>query len=285
MYAIIEKACAKINLTLSVLSKRADGYHEIDSLMHTVSLSDTVGFSPAAEISLAVSGAAPAGRENLMWRAAELFFRESGLPGGVAMSLEKQIPAEAGMGGGSADAAAVLRGLSRMTGAGYSLADLARMGAALGADVPFCVAGGAARCRGIGERLSPLPAWEGLPLLIVRPAAAVSTARAYGAIDRRKARSACTADLAAAALSARDPAALSRALSNDFEAALFPEEPVLSEAKAFLAGTGFPNLMTGSGAAFFVLAGGAAREQLQRDILAAHPDWFTAPAETTAGIL
>ena len=114
---IAEKAYAKINLTLSVGEKREDGYHEIDSVMHSISLCDEVKLTEAGGISLSIKeGLAPGGKANLMWEAAELFFRETGFSGGVHMELVKQIPSEAGMGGGSSDAAAVLRGLNRMTG-------------------------------------------------------------------------------------------------------------------------------------------------------------------------
>ena len=114
---IAEKAYAKINLTLSVGEKREDGYHEIDSVMHSISLCDEVTLTEAGGISLSIKeGLAPGGKANLMWEAAELFFRETGFSGGVHMELVKQIPSEAGMGGGSSDAAAVLRGLNRMTG-------------------------------------------------------------------------------------------------------------------------------------------------------------------------
>ena len=140
---IIETAHAKINFTLSVGSKRADGYHSIDSLMHSISLSDHITLTKAETITLSVTeGEAPLGRENLMVRAAERFFEETGLSGGVSMTLAKRIPSEAGMGGGSSDAAAVLRGLARLYETDLSLATLARWGASLGADIPFCVMAG-----------------------------------------------------------------------------------------------------------------------------------------------
>ena len=105
---ITEKAYAKINLTLSVGEKREDGYHEIDSVMHSISLCDEVTLTEAGGLSLSIKeGLAPGGKANLMWDAAELFFRETGFSGGVHMELVKQIPSEAGMGGGSSDAAAI----------------------------------------------------------------------------------------------------------------------------------------------------------------------------------
>ena len=180
---IQETAYAKINLTLSVGQKRTDGYHDIDSVMHSISLSDTITLEKADTTTLTVvKGSAPEGRDNLMVKAAELFLQKKQLPG-VSMTLAKEIPSQAGMGGGSSDAAAVLRGLAALYETGDSPSDLAAMGASLGADIPFCVAGGAARCEGIGDKLTALPPWEGLPLLIIRPQTSESTARAYAAID------------------------------------------------------------------------------------------------------
>lgn len=227
---IAEKAYAKINLTLSVGEKREDGYHEIDSVMHSISLCDEVKLTEAGGISLSIKeGLAPGGKANLMWEAAELFFRETGFSGGAHMELVKQIPSEAGMGGGSSDAAAVLRGLNRMTGQQLSLAALADMGARLGADVPFCVAGGCRRCEGIGEKLTPLAGWAGLPVVIVRPGVSISTGKAYGLLDVCPRRRAGTAESCIEALKNKDRAALLASLSNDFEDVLFKAEPFLGK--------------------------------------------------------
>ena len=283
MPTITEIAYAKINLTLSVLGRRADGYHELDTIMHSISLTDTVELSPSGAISLTVDGRAPVGPDNLMWQAAARFFQVTGKQGGVAMHLVKRIPAEAGMGGGSADAAAVLRGLNRMTEAGLSEDILCRMGASLGADIPFCVTGGAARCGGIGDRLTPLPPWAGLPLLIVRPNVSVSTGQAYKEIDRLKIQRKQTSKAAERALRERDRDQLAEALANDFEAALFGISPILRETKREISIAGHPSLMTGSGSAFFVMAEGEEREILREKLSAAHPDWFIEKAELSAG--
>ena len=279
MKTVTERARGKINLSLAVLGKRPDGYHELDTVMHTVTLADTVEIAESEAISLAVEGQAPAGADNLMWRAAALFFRETGLPGGVAMRLTKRIPSEAGLGGGSADAAAVLRGLNRLTGAGLSAEALCRMGAKLGADVPFCIVGGCARCRGVGDIIEPLPPWEGLSLLIVRPPLSVSTGAAYGDIDRQGIQGVSTAERAAAAIAARDRKGLAEALANTFEAVM-PEE--LSAAARVIASFGAPALMTGSGSAFFLLTGGEERQRIA-EALRQRPGWFAAEAEGCAG--
>lgn len=281
---IQETAYAKINLTLSVGERRPDGYHDIDSVMHSISLHDTITLKKADTVSLSIlKGSAPAGRDNLMVKAAEHFLAARHIIGGVSMTLAKEIPSEAGMGGGSSDAAAVLRGLSALYETGDTPETLTALGAALGADIPFCVLAGVARCEGIGEKLTPLPSWPGLPLLIVRPQVSVSTAKAYAAIDARGSRPENTTALCVKALETRDKNLLLSSLSNDFESALFPTHPILCETACALRALSRPVLMTGSGSAFFLLLenkkeGDALRETLKRD----HPLWFVETAETVA---
>lgn len=279
---ITEKAYAKINLTLSVGERREDGYHEIDSVMHSISLCDEVTLTEAGGISLSIKeGLAPGGKANLMWEASELFFRETGFSGGAHMELVKQIPSEAGMGGGSSDAAAVLRGLNRMTGQQLSLAALADMGARLGADVPFCVAGGCRRCEGIGEKLTPLAGWEGLPLVIVRPGVSISTGKAYGLLDVCPRRRAGTAESCIKALKNKDRAVLMASLSNDFEDVLFKAETVLGETFSYLSSLCKKAMMTGSGSAFFLMAGNEVQQRkLAAKIKEERPQWYVGTAET-----
>lgn len=278
---IRETAYAKINLTLSVGRKRADGYHDIDSVMHSISLADTITLEKADTVTLAVvKGCAPAGRDNLVVKAAELFLREKRISSGVSMTLAKEIPSEAGMGGGSSDAAAVLRGLSALYETGDTPESLAAMGASLGADVPFCVIGGAARCTGIGDQLTALPPWEALPLLIVRPQASVSTAKAYAAIDALPRRRKDSTEDCVKALETKDRRLLS-SLANDFEDALFPLNPILKETAAALRSLSRPVLMTGSGSAFFlVLENREEAAPLRAKLKKAHPLWFVEGAET-----
>ena len=197
------------------------------------------------------------------------------------MTLEKHIPAEAGMGGGSSDAAAVLRGLERLYPTGRSLRDLAAMSAVLGADIPFCVLGGACRCEGIGEKLTKLIPWEGLPLLIIRPQTAESTAAAYRMIDRMKEHLKNTTTSCIQALEEKRRDLLAESLCNDFEPALFGENEILRNTALRLAALCRPALMTGSGSAFFVLLesreeGKKLLEKLRRE----NPGWFVEIGET-----
>ena len=180
-----EQACAKINLGLKVLGRRADGYHEIRSIMQSVDLADTLRFRPAPQNGL--SGTEPAlssGEDNLVWRARELFHaRCAGPPHPFHIHLEKQIPMGAGLGGGSADAAATLRGLNVLHGVPFAGTELRQLGASLGSDIPFLIDGGTALAEGRGERLTPLVWRAPVFYVLVFPGVSVSTAWAYAQLD------------------------------------------------------------------------------------------------------
>ncbi|MFA7468299.1 MAG: 4-(cytidine 5'-diphospho)-2-C-methyl-D-erythritol kinase, partial [Desulfotomaculaceae bacterium] len=177
---MLVKAHAKINLLLDVVGIRPDGYHELKTVMQTLSLSDDVLLETAPIIDLAVDGAnLTAGPENLAYRAADLLKQRTGYRGGAAVRLIKKIPLAAGLAGGSADAAAVLRGLNKMWNLGLRMDDLFHLGAELGSDVPFCLWGGIAMCQGRGEMVTPLPALPSAGVLLVKPCFGVSTADVY----------------------------------------------------------------------------------------------------------
>src|SRR5690606_9977672 len=153
---------AKINLTLEVLRRREDGYHEIRSIVQPIDLFDEVRLEPAPDdIELSSSGMdIPSGEDNLAWKAASLYFKESGVEAGVKIDLRKKIPAGSGLGGGSGNAAAVLTGLNKMYGA-FTDDELINMSPVLGADVPLFIRPATALVEGIGEKLTPL---RGFPL-------------------------------------------------------------------------------------------------------------------------
>lgn len=153
---ITQKAYAKLNLCLQVGDVLPNGYHSVISLMDTVSLFDLVTVEKAERIQLECVGQnLSAGEDNLAHKAAVAFFKQSGIQGGASIRLEKHIPQAAGLGGGSADAAAVLRALNVLYGTGYDTKRLCAIAVPLGADVPFCVVGGSQIATGIGEQLSP----------------------------------------------------------------------------------------------------------------------------------
>ena len=159
-------APAKVNLTFEALGRRADGYHDVRTVMQAISLADEIEFAPAAGLSLTIAHGAPAfaaphGEDNLAMRAARLLQREAGAAQGAAILLRKRIPAAAGLGGGSSDAATALLGLRRLWELDVDADALRELAARLGSDVPFFLSGGTALAEGRGERLTPLPTPQG----------------------------------------------------------------------------------------------------------------------------
>ncbi len=177
--AVVETAPAKLNLDLLVTARRADGRHELDSLVVFCELADRVELRPAEGFSLRVSGptaeTVPTGPDNLVLRAARLLAETAAVRAGAAIALHKEIPVAAGLGGGSADAAATLRGLRRLWGLALDDERLRDLGLALGADLPVCLWARPARMRGIGERLDPVRGLPDLPLLLVNPGRPLAT--------------------------------------------------------------------------------------------------------------
>lgn len=246
----VEKAYAKVNLTLAVGEKRPDGYHEVVSVMQRVSLCDTLTAEQTREgITLTCSDPAlPSGEENLAHRAASLFFRETGIAGGAALTLEKRIPSQAGLGGGSSDAASALLALRKLYAPALSDTELETMAAVLGSDVPFFVRGGTQLATGRGEVLSPLPPLTDGWFVIVKPTESFSTPAMYRRLDELP--PACTPPLPP--LQGGLPA-LASGLFNRFETAI-PAGSAVWDIKARLAAYGaLASLLSGSGSAVFGL--------------------------------
>ena len=250
----VEKAYAKVNLTLAVGEKRPDGYHEVVSVMQRVSLHDTLTAERTASgISLTCSDPAlPAGEENLAHRAAALFFRETGITGGVALALEKSIPSQAGLGGGSSDAASVLLALRRLYAPALSDTALEAMAAALGSDVPFFIRGGTALATGRGERLAPLPRLREGWFVIVKPPEGFSTPAMYRRLDELPPEPP-RPDGMPAALETGDVRAVAAMLCNSFERAVPPDSAVRDIEDALRAHGALAALLSGSGSAVFGL--------------------------------
>lgn len=186
MDSLVLNAKAKINLYLDVTGKRADGYHLLETVMHTVSLCDTVTLTKTGKSGIEISCSdplIPCNEKNIAYKCAAAFFDKTGISSrGVSIDIIKRIPSQAGMGGGSADGAAVLTGLDRLFETGLSEGELISIGARIGADIPFCIKGGCGYCTGIGEIIEPLPAICGC-VLIGKGQAGISTAEAFGKID------------------------------------------------------------------------------------------------------
>ena len=178
------KAYAKINLSLDLTGILPDGYHAIDTVMQSVSLCDILTVEAARDIGLVCSApGVPADSRNTAYRAAEYFFEKAGIHGGASILIEKHIPSQAGLGGGSADAAAVLYALNKIYPGAVAENDLMSLAVRVGADVPFCLTGGTRLCLGKGEIMTALPHF-GAYALLVKPDAGVSTAEAFSRFDK-----------------------------------------------------------------------------------------------------
>lgn len=188
------KANAKINLTLDVVGKRADGYHLIDSVFQSVSLCDFVSVEKDSLISVHCSDDTISDKSNIANKAAERFFDYTKLNGGAKIVIEKHIPLAAGLGGGSADAAAVITALDKIYGTALTTDALCEIGLKVGADVPFCIVGGTARVGGIGEKLEKLPDISDCTILLVKHGTKQSTADMYKKIDSCSISTSHTAD-------------------------------------------------------------------------------------------
>lgn len=186
MNSIMLKGRAKINLTLDVVGKRENGYHDLEMIMQTVNLHDTIYIRktkvPGIRLKSNYSWL-PTNEKNIAYRAAQLFFEESGIDGGVAIEITKRIPVAAGLAGGSTDAAATLVGLNRLYETHYSKEKLMEIGLKLGADVPFCIVRGTMLAEGIGEELTPLTPMPHTYVVLVKPPISVSTAVVYKNLD------------------------------------------------------------------------------------------------------
>lgn len=240
------RANAKINLSLSVLGKRQDGYHELDTVMQSISLSDTVYIEKADKIT--VECGAFGGKKNIAYKTAELFFNECKINAGARIIIEKRIPSAAGMGGGSADAAAVLCGLDRLYETGLSYEKLLKMSVRLGADVPFLIRGGTSRAKGIGELLEPLKPLPDCYIIIANGEEKPSTGEMFSRLDSTEY---IKPDInkTAAALNSGDLGAVLSSLDNSFDA-LWQE----SRVKAALLKTGADAIsLSGSGPARFAV--------------------------------
>ena len=248
MNLIEELAFAKLNLTLGILYKRQDGYHAIDTVMQTISLFDRVYIEKSRSVEVTVTGMSLP-PENTMTRVAELYRRETGC--GARIRCEKRIPMEAGLGGGSADAAAVLRGLQRL----HRMCDdrtLNRIALSVGADVPFCLVGGTARCEGVGEILTPFQSAVRLHFVLCKPDRGVSTGALFRSLPLPRPR--VNTYEAMAALGKGDLDRLAAAMQNVLEPPAVELVPEIGELKQQLLGSGaLAAQMSGSGSSVFGL--------------------------------
>ncbi|CCX38226.1 4-diphosphocytidyl-2-C-methyl-D-erythritol kinase [Clostridium sp. CAG:1013] len=248
------KAFAKINLTLDITGRREDGYHTLDTVMQNVSVWDEIEIKKINKPGIRLfcnREYLPVDTKNTAFRAAQYFFQHCGITGqGLSINIRKYIPSRAGMGGGSADAAAVLHGLNRMFKANLPLETLVELGAKVGADVPFCVAGGTCRCKGIGEQVEKAPAMPDCWLVLCKPPAGMSTPRAYALIDQFPISRAQATDKMVSLLSGGDLRRIGEGLANRFDETMKLQQ--VREIKRVMLGSGaYGASMTGSGSAVF----------------------------------
>ena len=258
MTTIFEKAYAKINLTLDVLGLRDDGYHALKSVMQTVSLCDDI------EIDLGTGQpwclkcdalGVPLDARNLAWKAAKVFFEATGIdPDGIGIRMEKRIPSQAGLGGGSSDAAAVFKALNRHYGMPMSVEALAELSAKVGSDVPFCVLGGTVMVEGRGEFVRKLPDMPDCHIVICKPDFPVSTPELYRKIDQCVIEKRPNNDAMEAAIAAGDLRAVAQNVHNVFDPVVAAEHPQIDHIKSLAAQCGaLAQQMSGSGSATFAI--------------------------------
>lgn len=253
MSIVSEKAPAKINLTLDVLQKRPDGYHEVEMIMTTVDLADRIWLKPLDSGILIRSSErfVPNDKRNLAWQAADILRKKFSIQSGVEITLDKHIPVAAGLAGGSSDAAATLRGLNRLWNLGLTLGELAELGASIGSDIPFCVYGGTALAQGRGEKIRHLQVPPNCWVILAKPPISVSTADIYGGLDIASIQHPNTASMIEA-LNTSDYEGMCKVLGNALEPVtmrLHPEVSVLKEQMLKFGADAV--LMSGSGPTVF----------------------------------
>ncbi|MCH5264119.1 MAG: 4-(cytidine 5'-diphospho)-2-C-methyl-D-erythritol kinase [Lachnospiraceae bacterium] len=255
MKKITGKAYAKINIGLDVLRRREDGYHELKMIMQTVDICDDLQFEKTAEPGIVIQSnhkELPVDGSNLIYKAADLLFREKGITEGVKITLVKRIPIAAGMAGGSSDAAATMRGLNELFRMEYSIRELQELGVKLGADIPYCLVGGTMLSEGIGEILTPLPTPPDCFLVVAKPDIDVSTGFVYGNLHADRLTYHPDIDGMIEALREGSLSGITDRLGNVLETVTVREYPVIEELKELMRSMGAENaLMSGSGPTVF----------------------------------
>ena len=252
-------APAKINLYLDVLGRRDNGYHDIESIMQTVTLFDTVTVEKSEELSMTCSDESlPTDEKNLCIKAARRFFEKTGISGGAKIHVEKRIPVSSGLAGGSTDAAATLKALNEIYGYPMAKEELYALGATLGADVPFCMKGGCVLCRGIGEEMTEISCRCDYSVVIARAGEGVSTPKAYGALDEKYGEGLVRhfgyVEKIISALADGNSTMVAAEMLNTFEAVVLPYHTEAREAVEYLeTADSLGAMMSGSGPAVFAL--------------------------------
>ena len=250
-------AYAKVNLALDVLQRRDDGYHDVETVLHTIALHDEITLRESGEgirVTATDGEAVPTGPDSLVYRAAALLREQHGITRPVEIEIHKRIPIAAGLGGGSADAAVTLMGLAQMWKLRLDGRSLRALAGQLGSDVPFFLEGGAAVARGRGERVQSLPPLPATWVVLARPRLPVLTEWAYRQIRLQEIAQRPDIPALLAAVARRDVPAVGRLLGNVFEPVIAGHHPIVAEVKsAILRGEAYGAAMTGTGPSVFGL--------------------------------
>lgn len=247
---MLVKAFAKINLSLDIVGKREDGYHLLEMVMQNVELHDDIIIEQIEEgIMLTCNKAyVPVDERNIAYKAAKLLMDTKGIRKGVRIDITKRIPVAAGLAGGSADAAAVLKGMNELFDLKMSTEELMEEGLKLGADVPYCIVGGTCLCEGVGEVVTPLKPFRGHTILLVKPSFGVSTKEAYGLFELDRINRHVETGKLIKAMEDDDLNGVNYYSRNLLENVVLPRYPILKSIKQMLSRNGsIVTLMSGSG--------------------------------------
>lgn len=248
---------AKINLSLDVVGRRPDGYHEVCMVMQTINLYDQVSVTISqkrGDISVQSNlSFLPCDRRNLAYKACEIFFEKAGIKNpGIQVALQKRIPVSAGLAGGSGNAAAVLKALNSLFGTGFSTERLCAIGKRLGADVPYCLLGGTVLCEGIGEKMTRLRPLPETFLVLIKPPFSVSTPKVYAAFDQKKVTAHPDTKGLLKAIDQADLPGIAQRMYNVFSDIVAAKKKVIREIENDLIGSGAMGaVMSGSGPSVF----------------------------------
>ena len=249
-------APAKINLSLDITGKLENGYHALDTIMQTISIEDKITLAKTGrQISvLCDHPQVPQGNGNICHKAAEAFFEKTALEGGVIITIDKNIPVAAGLAGGSSDAAAVIKGLNLLYGTGLTQREMCEIGLKCGADVPYCIVAGTCRAKGIGEKLTKLPSFAGVYIVLVVPDFFVSTAWAYKNYDLNSPDEKPRTEELISYIRGRDIKNTAERMANVLESVTAKKAPEIREIKNDIKKSGAcGSVMSGSGPSVFGL--------------------------------
>lgn len=284
-------APAKINLFLEITGKLDNGYHTVDTVMQSVSLADIVSLELLSSgdgiiISCDIPGI-PTDERNIAYKTAKAYLEASGADCGVHIDIKKRIPSEAGMGGGSADGAAVLLGLNHLCGSPLTTEDLCQLASSKGADIPFCIEGGTKMLDGIGTRVCEVFNSPSLCIVIAKPGCGISTPEAYGSLDKLHAdfidHSPVSPEKLLQALRLSDEENIIGNLYNRFEEIQNLLCPDVCELTSFMCDNSHAAMLCGSGTAVFAVADSSAHaRKLEKMIKNKYPNYFTTVAHTVS---